>query len=356
MKRIKIGIPQTITLNQANLPANKQIYLSVYGENGGLLLNHTNQELEDISLIHNATTGLYETNITINQNTPNQYIRLLFSSNEINIEDVYAPEDAYIYSNKISKQQIVPSQYFIDYVLNLGNNTDPLYKETITTYINSNRSGLRSYLESAQSNLEMQSNLYFQETILTEKKDNNYEQFNFHFWQFAVNYPPINSIERVKLKFGDMELADISPSLFKYDRITGLVEFLPVPTGNTAHLYNLLLSNLSMFGVGVINGGVYGRIPNMFEYTYKTGIIYEGSDDNEKENIRIAICRRAFIDLLNYIDNSGKINSISESIDGVSKSISYSTSDLIRRLKEDENNFINMLQKRYGKGVDMVVV
>lgn len=356
MKKIKIGVPQVITLNQANLPTDKEIYLSIYGESGNLLTNSESQELEDIQLTYNSTSKLYEAEVTINQISAEQYVRLLFTSLDISIQDIYSPEDAYIFSTKQVKQQIVPLQYFIDYVLNINSNADPLYKETLTNYISSNRNGLKSYLEAAQSNLEMQSNLYFQETTLTEKRDNNYEQFNIHFWQFAVNYPPINSLESIKLKFGNTEIADISTTLFKFERITGLVEFLPVPTGESAHLYNLLLTNLSMFGAGIINGGLYGRIPNMFEYTYKTGLITDGTNQNEKESIRIAVCRRAFIDLLNFIDNSGKINSISESMDGVSKSIGYTTSDLIRRLKEDEQNFITILQKRYGKGVDMVVV
>jgi len=356
MQRIKIGTSQKIVFEQPQTPENKQIFLSIYGENGQPIKNSNGTEIIDSPLTYDSTAKSYSIEITIAEETTVQYIRLYYSSADFEISEENSPKDAYLYNNKIVRQEIVPVQYFINYMLNIDSNLDPLYRATLTQYIENNRTGIKNYLFAAQSELETDTGIYFEERTLTEKKDNNYEQFNIHFWQFETNYTPINSLVGMKLMFGSTQIADIGTELFNFDRITGLVEFMPVPSGNNAHLYNLLLNNLSAFGAGVINGGIYGRIPNMFEYTYKTGLFYEGADPNEKENIRTAVCRKAFVNILNFVDNGGKIGSISESLDGVSKSIDYQTGDLIRRLKEDEHNFIRIIQKRYGKTVGMVVV
>lgn len=156
--------------------------------------------------------------------------------------------------------------------------------------------------------------------------------------------------------YGTAQIANISKQYFTFDKNTGVLEFLPLPGGDTTAIYSLLLNNIASLGIAIMRGGNFERVPNMFQVTYRTGLFYPDADAAEKESIRKAVARRAYLDLINYIDPRKRNASESESIDGTSASKSYRIDKIVDDLKTDEQKFIVSLQKKYGKGLDAVVV
>jgi hypothetical protein len=354
MKFYKKGIAQTIVLDQAGLASNSTIKLSIVGENGTHLKDSTNTDLKDLTLVYNGTTLKFGISITILATTPDQYIRLFFIGDLVS--PIYYPEDAKLEANigvLTASEEIVPVQYFIDYILAASSKLDPNYQTAITNYI-ADKNGIRSFLKSAQDDLEKDAELYFTERTLTETRDNYYEEFPSHLWQFQVAYPPINELVAFQIMYGENLVADIGVDLFVFDRMMGLIEFLPLPGGSSAGLYTLLLENISGVAVTILRGGLLRRIPNMFKATYKTGIFTQ-ADEFEKEGLRKAISRRAFMDTMHIIDPAGRQGNDSESIDGVSKSRTFRTDKILDNLKKEENDYIKKMQKKYGKTINMVI-
>ncbi len=358
MKNILKGTGIKIVLSQGNIPPGNQIYLTILGEDGKVIINNTGQSLTNILLIYNATTTLYETpEITISGELQDQYIRLFFTSPTVTIEEKYYPEDARLIGSSVYAPEIVPLDYFLDYVLNSKSNIDANYRKAVQTYIDSNREGIRKQLQQAQHLLETKTKLYFTErTITDEKRDYFFDRFTMHLWFFQVLNPPINELVSFKIVYSNQPIADIDNSLFVVNREEGVIEFLPIPGGNSASLYTLLLSNLSGLALTVIHGNNLERIPALFRVTYKTGLIYPGCDEIEKESIRLAVCKQALIELLPKVDPGMRMSSSSESIDGGSKSKSFQIKEIIRTYKEEINDFAEDLRMKYGRNVDAVVV
>lgn len=354
MKTLKKGIAQTIVLDQTGLGAGKTVKVSIVGENGSFVQDSAG-DLKDITLAYNSASGKYEVTKTILSTTANQYIRLFFYATDATISENYYPEDAKLEEDFLAPAaEIIPVAYFNDYFLKLRSSLDAGYAEAVDSYL-VDKNGVRNMLLSAQHDLEMDTELYISERTIEEKRDNYFEYFNGHFWQFNVNYPPITELLEFKIKFGANEIADIGLDLFIVSEDFGAIEFVPIATDSTSGLYTLLMHNLSGIGVSILTGGLYERIPNMFHVKYKTGL-WSISNNLEKEGIRTAVARRAFIKLIDFLDPSGRVNSQSESIDGVSSSVSYNTDRLVERLNKEENKWIGNMKRKYGRDADIVVV
>lgn len=355
IKNIKKGVPATIIFEQANIPVQKDIRLAIVGERGNVIKDSAGLPLENIKL--DEVSNKYQTTATISDQEPDQFIRLYFSSNDIVVQDIYYPQDAKLISGLQAKAEVVPVQYFIDYVLNGQFHADPIYKKAVTDYAFNNRDAVKRELLSAEGKLELKSKLYFSErTISQEKEDFFFDRFSIHLWQFIVNYPPINNLEKFEIQFGSRPVAEVATSLFIWDRETGIIEFLPAPSGDSAGLYSLLMQNLSGLTLSIFLNSNLERIPALFRATYKTGLIYTGGDEAEKEAIRGAICNRALMNLAPKIDPAMRSGSFSEGIDGVSAQRSYNVKEVLRELKEQEDEFVKDLRQKYGRNLDMVVV
>lgn len=358
MKSLKKGIPQTITLEQEGLSFNADVKLSIADEYGNFVKDNSNNDLKNLVLEYNSETHLFEVEVTIHENTPPQYIRLyFFGTNQTVINSDYYPQDARLEENAgtvIGSAEIVPIQYFIDYVLASKSKLDAEYEAAVAEYIK-DKNGIRSFLMSAQDDLEKDCEIYFTERTLTETRDNYYENFPSNLWQFQVAHPPINQLEDFQIVYGENVVANVNVKLFVYDRILGLIEFLPLPGGESAGLYTLLLENISGIAISILRGGILNRIPQMFKAVYKTGLFTPDADPIEKEGLRKAISRRAFMDLLHIVDPAGRKNSSSESIDGVSASKSFRADQILKTLQEQEKEFVRKIQKKYGKNVNMVI-
>jgi|GEM_PF-2245151 len=359
MKTILSGTEQIIVLEQDAIPDGKTIKLSLIGENGNYIKNDAGSYLSDIVLTYNSSLQKYNTSIYISPEEPEQYIRLFFSSTDTQIDSNYFPEDAKLTflpsANFAAEIEIVPVQYFIDYVLSKNTKVDKAYSIAITEFVK-DKNGIRTYLKSAQDELEKDSEIYFTERTKTEKRDYNFDRFRMNLWQIQVFYPPINELVSVKLFYGNAEIMGISKELFQFDRDMGLLEFLPVPDGDSAGLYNMLMTNMSSMGLSVLMGGNLDRIPNFFQITYKSGIYTNTTDNIEKEGIRAAVARRAYLNIVHHIDPASRIASKSESLDGDSASISRNMQGLLKELRQNEKDYINNLRKKYGKNMNMVVI
>lgn len=356
------GIPIKFILGQGNLPNGLTIKLTIIGENGKPIKDSSNNEIKDVTLTqYNSTefTGVYYQDITIHADTPDQYIRLYYTCSQYNILNTYQPQDAKLVGSSLKDAEVVPVQYFIDYILAPEINIDPLYRKAIGDYVKRNREGVRKYLQGAESQLERATRLYFAErTITDEKKDYFFDQFNIHLWQFEVAYPPINELVDFKIVYGQKEIAKIDTKFFVFDRVQGLIEFLPSPTGDSAGIYSMVLGGVAMGGSPFLflTSNNLSRIPALFRATYKTGLIYDGCDVKEKESIRMAICNRALINMLPKIDPALRSGSYSEGADGVSSNRNYMVRDILKGYEEQEKEFIEDLRTKYGRNLDVVVV
>lgn len=353
------GIPIRAILGQGNLPNGATIFLSIVGEKGDVIKDQAGVSLSNVVLNQYDNSGVYYKDFTIHPDTPDQYIRLFYTSNEVNISSEYQPQDVKLIGSYAKTSEIVPLQYFLDYVLNADNMLDPLYKKAVGDYVAKNREGVRAFLKASEGDLERKTKLYFSERLIEdEKKDYFFDRFNIHLWQFQVANPPINQLVKFQIKYGENKVAEISPELFVYDKINGIIEFLPAPSGNSAGVYPILMNNLALTGTGLtfLTASNLSRIPALFRATYKTGLIYDGCDEREKESIRMAICNRALIKILPKIDPAMRSGSYSESIDGVSSNRSYLVKEVLREYQEQEEEFCQDMRLKYGRNLDMVIV
>lgn len=357
MKKLIIGVASVITLDQTGIGSGKTVKLTIAGEDGAPLKDSNNLTLADIVLTYDGATLKYKTSsITISTGHKTQYIRLFFYSTDTTISSDYYPEDAKLESNVLTPDaEIVPVQYFVDYILAAGSKVDLDYEEAITSYL-ADKDGVRSFLRSAQADLERDCEMFFLPRQWTDKRDNYFERFSIHLWQFQTTFVPIVSLDEIKIMFGQAEIVNIDKKYFAYDKNMGILEFLPLPGGDSSSMYTLLLQNLSNVAIAVIEGSGFQRIPNMFQVTYTTGLFYDGADAVEKESIRKAVARRAYLDLINYIDPRKRNASESENTDGVQATKSFRLDKIVEELQKDERKFIDSLQRKYAKTIDMVGV
>jgi hypothetical protein len=360
MKTILKGTEQTIALDQVGIPNGKTIKLTIIGENGQALKDASEVPLTNIPLSYNTSLQKYNTSaLNISPEEPEQYIRLFFSSSDTLIDGNYFPEDAKLNalpgSALSADVEIVPVQFFIDYVLSKNTKLDKAYISAVNEFVK-DKNGIRTYLKAAQDDLEKKAELYFTERVKTEKRDNCFELFRRNMWQIQVYYPPINELVDVKIFYGNAEIAGIGKELFTFDKDMGLLEFLPVPGGESAGLYNMLMTNMNSIGLSVLMGGNLDRIPNFFQFSYKTGIFTPDADPIEKEGIRNAVSRRAYLSIVHHVDPGSRIASRTESLDGDSATISRNMQNVLKELKADEKEYVDSLRKKYGKTLNAVIV
>jgi hypothetical protein len=341
------------------LVAKWEIYFNLFDEDGQAVTDAAGNPIKAIKFDFDTDKNQFSKSITINESTPNQYVRLYVYSSDVDIADGAQPEDYKLEKLEVAAMgtELVPVSYFIDFILSPETKLDPAYAEAVASYAKNNRPGIKSFLRSAESRLESKTKLFFQERIITEQRDYFFDQYTIHLWQFVVGSPPINAITDYKLQFANQQIADINPKLCTYDRMMGIIEFLPYPAGESLALYSMLLTNMSAMAVTVLNDSALSRIPNMFVCSYRTGLVFPGCDEGEKESIRQAICKKAFKASIPIIDPGIRQTSRTEGIDGTSSSRNYGGYDkLLERIDKEEDEFVFDLMKKYGKLAEMVVV
>ncbi len=368
MLSIKKGVLQIIQLPQTGLVQGKSIKLSIIDEDGNPVKDNSNVDITNISLTYDTKLSLYTASLIISASQPDGYIRLYFYSTDgTDISTDYYPLDARLENvNVNAAAELVPYQYMVDYFLSTSSKLDPEFTAAINAYL-ADKDGLRKGILAAQNDLEIALEMFISERTYMENRDNYFERFQSNLWQMQASYVPINDLVEVNIFYGTTPIANIGKDLFTFDRMQGLIEFLPLPGGDSASLYTLLIQNISGMGLAIINGGWLDRIPNMFNFTYKTGLIYKKYDSKgnltaqtdtvEKEGIRQALCRRTLINLSNMgIDPASRKTGEGESIDGTSNNVSYNLDQYVKRLKAEEDAWIIKMQRKYAKNVIGVVV
>lgn len=358
MKTVKKAVQQKIVLDEKIISPDRNIFLTIAGEDGNIIRDGTGELIEERPLSYDSELQKYGTVLIISPDLPLQYLRFYFSSPDHEIPEEYAPEDYRLIEGTTGAQgqEIVPLGYFIDYFLSVNTKADPLYKSSVENFIRANRTGVKSYISGAVNELETKTKLYFAERTVTESKDFYFDRFTAHLWQQAVNYPPVNEIVSFKLKYGSAEFIDISTTLLIHDRMMGTIEFLPVPGGDGSGLYSLLLGKLSGYAVSLLSHSTLERIPALFRITYKTGLFFSGQEEQEKEAVRQAVCRRALMKILPTIDPSVRMPSWSEGIDGVSTSWSYANDRMFQMFRDQEEEFCFNLKMKYGRNIDAIII
>lgn len=357
MKNIYKGIPQTIRLDQA-FATGKTLKFTVFGEDGTVLPDSTGADISEITLVYNGTSLKYEKEITIHADTPEQYIRIYFTGDSA-LLPTYTPEDYKLIPAITSglKTEIVPIGYFLEYGLAVASKFDPYLSDGLSAYTANNTEGVRAVLAAAESELENRLSIYFTPRTLTEKQDNYFDRYYIQLWQFQTRYTPVIELVKFELQIGDTVITELPLSFLIFDKLQGLIEFLPVPNSSTGQgLYQYMLSNLSGYSASLLYGAVQ-RIPCFFNLTYKTGLWNnEILNSNDKDFIRQMITRKAVQKLLPIIDPGMRQGSISEGIDGVSASINYNGERYLNIFKAEEEENIKYLQKKFGRSVEMVIV
>lgn len=326
--------------------------LAIYTESGHLEQN------APYPIVYNESTAKLECEYALADTMQAQYLRFILSSGLFTLYPEYREQDYKLILSGCShiEAELVPVSYFADFYLSTDTKNDIAYKEAVEGYIKNNRDAVKNTLQSATAKLETKTKLYFLERTVKESKDYNFDRYTVHLWQFQTQYAPITRLEQFEIKFANNKVASVHPSLFVVEKLMGMIEFVPLPNGDSAGLYSLLMNDVSGMAVSVLSSQVLDRIPSMFNVTYRTGVIHAGSDHNEKEMIRQAVCKRALMDLLPIIDPSVRQPSKTEAIDGVSSSRSYGNDNLFKLFKEQEDEFCLQLMKKYARNIDMVVV
>jgi hypothetical protein len=356
MKKFKKGISISVPLDQVIVEGNV-ILLTIYGEDGNPINDNENYPIVNKQLTYDSITKKYLVELTINANTPEQYLRLYFDSINVDIAPEYQPEDACLIDNTVVLQELVPVQYFIDNIINVDSKMDIAYRKGFIQYINNNRTAIRDYLFAAQSQLETETQVYFTEREVTdEKRDYYFDSFRSNLWYYKTRYNPLTEFISFKLKFGENELIQISKEFFVVDKDAGTIEFLPSASGNTSSLYTFLLTNMTGLSYNILSGGILDRVPCLFHVHYKTGIIHSGSDPVEKNAVRLAVAQRALVQLLPLVDQAMRSASITEGLDGVSTSYNFNPEKVINFYKEEEAKFIKNIKQKYSQNIHMVIV
>jgi len=344
MKFIHNGIEQNITFLEES---GRAINFIILLENGN---NLSIAGATSFPMTYNTTEECYERKITIPKEVKGQYLRFVFVGGGEPCEEDYKLIDL-----TMNKAELVPVQYFIDYVLAPETRTEIAYKEILENYISGNKQNIKTILRDAQGLLESKCKLYFTEREITdEKQDYNFDPYNLHLWLFEVLHPPINELVSFKLKYGQQEISNINTDLFVIQREMGTIEFLPNASTHGSFVM-MLMNNMAGWSLVMGQSGL-SRIPSMFQVTYKSGVITEDTHDNDKEMIRKAVCNRAMLELMPIVDPMARLSNRSESIDGVSASENYNSNTFMQLLTQKEDEFCTNLMREYARNIDCVVV
>jgi hypothetical protein len=170
------------------------------------------------------------------------------------------------------------------------------------------------------------------------------QEFNTEFWLQQTDWRPIISLDSFKLSYGQDDFP-ISMDISKYmlvDKKMGTMEFLP--TVSPSELYTALITGVSAIGISIIARATASRIPLLFRIQYTHGLDFPNLDPATKESFRNAIGRNCLINLLPIIDPLIRNPSTS------------GLRDLLKTYQEEETRWIQVTQREYGSGVDMIVV
>lgn len=211
--------------------------------------------------------------------------------------------------------ELVPVPYFTEYGLRVE--VDSRLRASIRKATDES---LRAILWAATSDLGLALKTTLYPKLYTqEKRDQFNEGYVDTYWMIQPNHQPIVEIIKYELYYSDQKIMELDPAQhLLIDKEMGMVEFLPTSVRGI-EFYSRFIN-----AVAAISGFSSNRIPGFFRLTYKAGIDFFKLERADQESIRQAICRHAMLFNLGRLDPNVYGGSISKSIDGASKSVSYS--------------------------------
>jgi hypothetical protein len=237
------------------------------------------------------------------------------------------------------------------------------FKEMFLSNISSaaNYTKFDSIIKAAQAELERDTQVFFEpRKIIDEKREYYLQDFRQTFWMTQLYEWPLISLERAEILYNDQSICDLKLEWLVVDKKHGTVELLPYAIGESGFLFSMLLQGMSGFASVMYTG--YDRIPCFFHFDYTTGLDLEKLPDYEKEDLKMAIGRRAAINVLPKLDSRMGISAESTSQDGVSESVSYTASAMygqysaqIEQYKKDDPEWVKNFRRRYLKNVAMAI-
>jgi hypothetical protein len=222
---------------------------------------------------------------------------------------------------------------------------------------------LRDILQASRGEVENELQLFLAPTeIVDEKHDYYFEEFVHTYWLHHFFHWPVISIERWEILYNDVSILDLDPpgNYIALHKEMGTCELIPLAAGTSGWLYTMLFSGLSALGVSIFAG--FERIPLFFHFDYTAGLDWDNLPAHEKANIRHGVARRAAINLLQKLDTEMGISSRTVSMDGVSESVSLTSSAMygqysaqITQYLKDDEGWIERMRRRYMKNAPIAV-
>jgi hypothetical protein len=216
-------------------------------------------------------------------------------------------------------------------------------------------------IQAGQAELERQTQVFFEPTKVEDEKHEYYLQdFRQTFWQQQLFEYPVISVDAARIMYNDQVICDLKLEWLVVDKKMGTVELLPKAIGEGGFIFSMLLQGLSGFATIMYTG--YDRLPCFFHVDYTAGLDFAKLPDRDKADIRMAIGRQAAINVLPKLDDRMGISAESCSQDGVSESVSYTSSAMygqysaqIEQYKKDNAEWIIYFRRKYLKNVAMAI-
>lgn len=358
--------PYLLHLDSENVDEDSVVTITIADEGGVMVNDNTKDPIVEKSVSWDDTNARFQISLTLDPDTPTGFLRVFWyaavsssDTTQVTLEDQFTPEDYQLMtvSSGAIMPRIVPVSWFIDSFIAAESKMDSIYKRAVQMYVNSNYKSIDQALMAAQGNLEYDVKTFFFPRQETMKRDFYNIDFRENFWFQQTNYRPIITVDSYQLVFGanGIDITSELAPLVMIDEMMGTIEFLPT-TVISGNLLAALMVGLNQLGITVLNDGSFSRVPLLFNITYTAGLNFPKLAEPEKESIRRAVAKSAFIELAPLIDPLMRQPSLSRSVDGASRSQSGGLKDLLKQYQEDIKKWRNDMTRKYGTDVDMAVV
>ena len=371
MKKLYLNTDNVFALDSDDIDdATFKVRLSLVGEDGEVLTDNNGDDLilsslgTNPELTFDTALNQFKGTIHLADDTVKQYARAFWVVTDANNLPItiaeYYPEEISIENDPASatqtyKQMIVPKAYFIDTFLGGYPSFSKVIVNILAEIEARNPDTLRNILLASQGDLEKQIRTRFFNTQFHLDKDLYDEDFRQSHWLQQPDVKPLVSCDSFILIYGNNDIVlsnDIADSIW-VDKNLGTFEWMPLVTSTT--MFTMIVSTLSGLAISAYAADYASRIPGLFRIVYTAGMDFPNLPDTDKESIRRAICRNSFMTLKPLIDPIMRERSISKSIDGASKSISGGLDIIIKQFKEDEKEWIALMQKEIGTSISFAV-
>ena len=325
--------------------------ISLIDGQGNFVKTSADADIDDL-----AVTGLGPpvfVDLQVNVVTSSGFYRAFWKmddGNPVVLEESNYPEDIRIHAAQPSVEELVPLAYLTE---NFLENID------LGTF---SRDGIRDILQASRGELEQDTQMYFTKRVIVDETHDWYlQQFRQEFWMQQLRHWPIDSVEKMVIKYNDNVIATLDLSWIKIESEIGTIEVLPYAQGQSGFLWSILMSGLSGLGISIF-GALFERIPTFFHIDYTAGLDFFTMPFDEQNHIRFAVARRAAINLLPKLDTKMGISAESSSIDGVSESVSLTSSAMygqysaqIEGYKKEDAEWVKLFRRRYAKDAVMSI-